>query len=278
MERLVSSHGKATVLTAAQDRCPNIDRLSEIQGAESPIMLSPNRVAKGTICVPHHHECGQLIYPLNGRVRVRAENQVWGGSPHQAVWVPPGTVHTGEALDDIIVHNCYIRTGEIEGMPSNCKAIVVSPLLRELLSYAATLPRQYTDVTEHTRTMLSVVDQIRMAEDVMTLHLPLSEDRRLKPILTWLLDHPDDNRSLEEWAEFAHTSARTLARLFMRETGLSFRQWRQQLRIMEGIMRLGDGESVLTVSMDLGYASQSAYTSMFRRCLGSTPSQFRRKA
>jgi len=92
-----------------------------------------------------------------------------------------------------------------------------------------------------------------------------------------LMENPDDNRGLEDWSKTAHASTRTLARLFVSETGLTFRQWRQHLRIAEAITRLSEGHSVLNVSMDLGYASQSAFTTMFRKLMGRTPSAFHPK-
>ena len=88
------------------------------------------------------------------------------------------------------------------------------------------------------------------------------------------MDRPDDNRGLDDWAVVTNTSARTLARLFVQHTGLTFGQWRQRLRIMEALTRLGDGQSVLAVSLDLGYASQSAFTTMFRKVVGRPPSDF----
>ncbi len=256
------------------DHMPDMDRLAMIERADCPILLLPSRLPKGLRGTPHHHRRGQLIYPLQGRFRVHAERQIWAGSPQQAMWIPPGTVHAVEALDDLDVHNVYVRTEDIDGLPGSCKVLNVSPLLRELLAFGLTISGSYQEVAEHMRIMLAITDQIRLAEDLTNIHVPTSDDRRLRPILSFMMAHPDDNRSLEDWAEFTHSSTRTLARLFLQETGLTFRQWRQRLRIMEALTRLGDGQSVLTVSMDLGYASQSAFTTMFRKTVGRLPSEF----
>jgi AraC-like DNA-binding protein len=55
---------------------------------------------------------------------------------------------------------------------------------------------------------------------------------------------------------------------------MSFRQWRQQIRILEAMKRLGLGESVTSVAIGLGYDSPSAFISMFRKALGKTPGQY----
>ena len=67
---------------------------------------------------------------------------------------------------------------------------------------------------------------------------------------------------------------RTLQRRFQRETGLSFGQWRRQARLIAALERLARGASVLEVALDLGYASPSAFSTMFKRELGASPSAF----
>ena len=76
-----------------------------------------------------------------------------------------------------------------------------------------------------------------------------------------------------------NTSARTLARRFQSETGLSFGAWRQQARVLEAMGRLGGGDPVTQVALDLGYESVSAFSAMFRRAAGAPrPANFRRRA
>ena len=72
-----------------------------------------------------------------------------------------------------------------------------------------------------------------------------------------------------------NASARTLARHFQSETGLSFGAWRQQARVLEAMGRLGSGAPVTQVALDLGYDSVSAFSAMFRRAAGASPSAYR---
>jgi len=110
--------------------------------------------------------------------------------------------------------------------------------------------------------------------EIAPLDLAIGTDPRLQKIYEGLVEKPDSNRSLESWGHLVGASARTLARLFRRETGMGFRQWRQQFRILEAIERLGRDEPVTTVALDLGYESTSAFITMFKRALGKTPGQY----
>jgi AraC-like DNA-binding protein len=89
-----------------------------------------------------------------------------------------------------------------------------------------------------------------------------------------ILAAPADARALEAWAAEAGASARTLARLFQRETGMSFAQWRQQARLLESLRRLAAGDAVTAVAIDCGYRSPSAFAAMFRRALGVAPTAY----
>jgi AraC-like DNA-binding protein len=70
------------------------------------------------------------------------------------------------------------------------------------------------------------------------------------------------------------TSARTLYRRFLKETGITLARWMQQARLLESIRRLAAGDPVTTVALDLGYESPSAFSTMFRRALGIAPRAF----
>ncbi|MEO8559755.1 MAG: helix-turn-helix transcriptional regulator, partial [Rhodospirillales bacterium] len=83
-----------------------------------------------------------------------------------------------------------------------------------------------------------------------------------------------DDRTLEQFADDANASARTLARLFRSETNMSFGAWRQQLRLLEAVRRMAGGAPITTVALDLGYDSPSAFAAMFRKTLGVPPSRY----
>ncbi|MNH36152.1 Regulatory protein SoxS [compost metagenome] len=67
---------------------------------------------------------------------------------------------------------------------------------------------------------------------------------------------------------------KTIQRLFRKETGMTFGQWRQQARLMQALERIALGERIIDVAGALGYDSPSAFASMFKRQFGTTPSQF----
>lgn len=122
--------------------------------------------------------------------------------------------------------------------------------------------------------MLTVImDQIRSMR-IAPLELPIPGDVRLNRIYKRLSINPGDRRTLEHWGREVGATGRTLTRLFRREIGMSFSQWRQQLRILEALKRLAIKEPVTTIAIDLGYDSPSAFIAMFKMTFGKTPGQY----
>ena len=54
---------------------------------------------------------------------------------------------------------------------------------------------------------------------------------------------------------------------------MTFGQWRQQARLLFALERLAQGERIIDVASDSGYASQSAFTAMFRKHLACRPAR-----
>lgn len=121
--------------------------------------------------------------------------------------------------------------------------------------------------------MIVLLDQLKdMSID--PLELPIPVDTRLKKIYKQLSNDSGNSRTLEDWGKIVGATGRTLARHFRLETGMSFVQWRQQVRILEALKKLGMRESVTTVAYELGYDSPSAFISMFKKVLDKTPGQY----
>ena len=106
------------------------------------------------------------------------------------------------------------------------------------------------------------------------LHLPVSDHVRLRQIASALTQQPDDRSTVAEWGERFAMSERTLARLVLNETGMTFGRWRRQLHLIIALQRLASGATVQRVSEDLGYDSVSAFITMFKKALGKSPARY----
>lgn len=221
----------------------------------------------------HSHLRGQLICVESGVIRLRTNHGSWLLPPHRAGWVPPGEPHTVSLSGDLSGWGVFI-TQEASGcLPATPCVVGTSELMRALVRRASSWARADRLETQQERVMAVLLDELGQAPHE-PLHLPLPTDRRLLRIAQALLEQPQDNRGLEEWALWGGLSARSLSRLFRAETALSFAQWRQQARLSQALERLAEGEAVSSVADALGYATTSAFVAMFRRCFGQPPARY----
>ena len=83
--------------------------------------------------------------------------------------------------------------------------------------------------------------------------------------------------SLVELARLCNISVRQLTRGFRVSRGCSIGDYVEQRRMETAKRLLMAGESVKTIAFTLGFSSPSSFTFAFRRAVGSSPSQFRRR-
>ena len=222
---------------------------------------------------PHRHERAQLVYASAGVMQVSAEAGTWIVPPERAVWVPAKMTHAVAAHGRLEMRTLYIAAEAAERLMPLCCVVGVPPLLRELILRAVTLPPDYDEAGAEGRIMALILDEIR-ALPAAPLHLPQARDPRLARVTEALIANPGDARTLAELATQAGASPRTLARLFVKETGLTFGAWRQRARLLQALSRLAEGRAVTTTALDLGYDSPSAFIAAFKRSFGVTPAKY----
>jgi AraC-like DNA-binding protein len=230
---------------------------------------------------PHRHPWAQLAYCATGILQVSAADADSASGevtyivpPSRAVWIAPGALHHVHVLEDAQFRTLYIDASVTPEGWSGCRVLVVSPLLRELVAAldATPLPRP----RELLLTQL-VLDELASAT-TQALGVPLppaqTGDKRLRALCEAVLRAPAERATLAQWAADVGASERTMARLFREQLGTSYQQWRQQAVLAHALPLLARGMPVSHVAAASGYASDSAFTAMFKAAMGQPPSQF----
>src|SRR5215467_6073988 len=247
---------------------------ADYQHVPRAVVAMPKDFAPGFEIAPHSHKRAQLIYATAGTMRVATDDGVWMVPPQRALWMPGGVRHWIVMQGAVTMRTLYLWPDAAAFMPASCHVVPVSPLLRELIVRATELPVHYDESGPAGHVVALILDELRGLQS-LPLQLPMPRDARLRSLCLALLETPGDQRPLAAWAKSVNASSRNLARRFQSETGLSFGAWRQQARVLEAMGRLGSGAPVTQVALDLGYESVSAFSAMFRRAAGTSPSHYR---
>lgn len=238
--------------------------------ATRPLRLAARDLNAAELLAAHSHPYGQVTYAIEGLLRVTVGNSTWIVPPLRAIWIPPHVVHEVMTLEKARLRALFVDASEEPFTGPDCVVIDVSPLLRELI-----LALAQCDDHSAREAMLAqlILDEVaRSATLPMCVALP--RDKRLRALCDHMIAEPASRLTLDEWAVKAGASGRTLARLFERELGMTFGQWRQQMRLAHAAPLIARGMPLAQVAAELGYASQSAFSAMFKKTFGQSPSAF----
>lgn len=232
-------------------------------------MVARNLAASETLAA-HRHGWGQVTYALEGVIRVTAADSSWIVPPLRAIWIPPDIVHEVVTLEMAKLRAIYVHADTAPFTDGQCEVIDVSALLRELI-----VALEQVEGNSQREALLSalLLDELSNAA-TLPMRIALPTDKRLRALCSLLIDTPSAFATLEEGARRVGASERTLARLFEQELGMSFGQWRRQMRLAHAAAMIPRGVPMSRVAAELGYASQSAFSAMFRKTFGHAPSRF----
>jgi len=222
---------------------------------------------------PHRHRRGQLLYAASGVVAVSTSQGAWVAPPERAVWIPAGVTHAVRMVGAVQTRSALIDRAACPSLSESCRVIAVSPLLRQLLITAAQLPLEYDEDGRDGLVMRLLVAEI-VGAPTIPLAVPFPRHSGLAARCQAFLEHPLANDVIDRWAEAMAMNRRSFTRLFRRETGMSFAEWRQQACLSVALPRLAGGEPVTTIALDLGYDSPAGFSTMFKRVLGVSPSRY----
>jgi AraC-like DNA-binding protein len=244
-------------------------------------------VPDGTIAVrslglrlpPHHrierhaHDWHQLVYATEGVMTVDTPAGSWVVPPHRAVWMPAGVEHSIRMTGVVRMRTLYFRPGLAHRGPPACCVIHVSPLLRELILETLRLGMLADDVPEHVRLAGVLADQIAHTREA-PLRITRPTDARARVVAELAQADLSATASIAQLARGSGASVRTVERLFVLETGMTFGRWLQHVKALHALERLAAGESVTAAGLAVGYDSTSAFIAMFKRVLGTTPGSY----
>lgn len=222
----------------------------------------------------HDHDVQQLVYPSRGVLTISVTGGAWVVPPRRAVWIPAGVAHSHLAHGRTEMRTLSFPAAVDPIGGGRPAVLAVSPLLREVIIALTDFGGDY-DARQRANLEAVALDQLRRVDE-LPLYLPAPGDDRVGAIAALLRADPADGRTLTQLGAAVGASERTLSRLFRRETGMSFPQWRTQLRLHHALVLLAGGTSVTSTALACGYQNPSAFIQAFRQAFGSTPGRYGR--
>ena len=222
----------------------------------------------------HRHRRSQFLYAATGVMAVSTPSGAWVTPPQRAVWIPGGTPHSVRMVGAVQTCSVLVEPVECPGRGTECQVVGVSSLLRQLLGAAAHVPPEYDVAGRDGLVMHLLMAEIDVAP-LIPLAVPFPSHPALARRCHAFLERPSAAATIDEWADAMGINRRSFTRIFRRETGMSFAEWRQQACLSVALPKLAAGEAVTSIAYDLGYDGPGNFSTMFKRVLGIPPSRYR---
>lgn len=225
------------------------------------------------------HAQGHLVYAASGVLAVQTEQGTSVVPANRIAWTPAGFTHYHRAHGDTDIRIVFLTPALARLMPGHPAVFLASGLAREVL-LALTGPSNYDNATPgysrsaRVRLLRVLADELREADE-QPLHLPEPRDDRLQAIARMLHEKPANKSSLAELGKATGASTRTLSRLFRSELGMSFYEWRTQLRVYHALVLLADGHDATQTAYACGWSNPSSFIAAFTGIVGTTPGRYR---
>ncbi|MEV0698818.1 helix-turn-helix transcriptional regulator [Saccharopolyspora sp. NPDC050389] len=245
-----------------------------ITGAVPPgvgaIVVGNFPLSSGQWFAAHSHPQHQLAWTRRGVLGVAVGDVHWVLPPTLALWLPGGVVHRTGATRDAVLSSLYFEPDRCGLDWAEPTPVAVDGLLAQLIAY---LGRDDLADDARLRGEAVVLDLLRPLPTT-PIDVPHPVDERVRAVADALLADPADQRSLEAHARAVGVSRRTLTRLFVHDTGMSFDRWRTHARLRAALTLLAEGQPVSRVAHAVGYATPSAFLAAFKRTVGTSPRRY----
>ena len=224
----------------------------------------------GLVFPEHYHEVDQIVFASQGVMTVQTPQGIWVLPTNRALWIPCGITHIVRMSGIVSARNLYFTPRLAPGMPRTCCVVNISPLLKELIVRAC----QFTALNRRTqiqRHLIGLIVELLRSSKLLPLQLPQPADPRAQKVANLLLSYPPNSLPTHEVCRRAGASKRTVERLFLQDIHMTLGRWKQQLRLIHSLRLLAQGLKITSVALEAGYSSPSAFITMFKNLLGTTP-------
>lgn len=233
----------------------------------------------------HHHKEHEFFLPLSGEMTISFQEEDFTAGPGKMLYVPPEIEHTfssstggtGERLIWLISDSLWKKHIN-KDFPIT--VLPINSLAKELLFYLL-LNRDVKGEKYFISALIESLSDSLESSKMDEINLELAhlsakvQDARIKNSLK-LLGAKLEMDSLTEVATKSGMSLRNFNRLFLKETGLTPKEYIQVKRMEKARKLLTTTNHTITdISMEVGYNSVSKFIEAFKKLVGKLPSDYR---
>jgi len=228
----------------------------------------------------HYHELYEIYFLLEGSCDYFIDSRTYRVTAGDLVLIPEGVIH----------NTVYHSTGHSR-LLINCASRYVPAAARPkgFVYRNGALRDRLQTILEAAEAEYEAPD--RFSEDAVGCHIRLlfyllarnpnrydaagTESGVVSRAAAWLQQHFSEDVTLTELARMTAVSPEHLSRLFRKETGVGFREYRNLLRLQkaEQLLKQRTGASVAEIAAECGFSDSNYFSVAFKKVYGISPKQ-----
>ena len=223
----------------------------------------------------HAHDLHQIEYALEGIAEVESTDTHYLLPPQRAAWIPAGTTHC-TTLNGVRSIAVFFDPAMVSLADDHVRILAVSPLLREMMSYATRWPidRPHSDAIADSFFDALASLLLEWLDDETPLCLPTSTDPIIAAVMRYTNEHLADVSATTVCAAVG-LSERSLSRQFHTAADMTWRQYLLQSKLLRATALLTEPRRTVTdVATAVGFNSVSAFTRAFKKLTTETPTAY----
>ena len=238
-----------------------------------PVSTYSENIQNAKCANSHAHPRAQIISCNSGVMKVVTKRNIWIINPLQSVWIASNEEHQVFFPNNVRVITAFIDKSKLNNLPKDSFAFDNSSFLNSLLKKIVSFGNPNKLTIPQSRVIEVFLDEISTLKPSTTF-LPTSQEKRVRIVVDDLMHNFSSKKNIDYYANKSSVSPRTLSRLFNKELGMSFGDWKMRLKLMEAVKQLGENKSVKQIAFDLGYENVSSFITTFKKHFGKTPTNY----
>ena len=238
-----------------------------------PVTTYSESIRNAKCADSHSHPRAQIISCDRGIMEVVTEHNIWIVNPLQSIWIASNEEHQVFFPNNVKVNSVFIDISRLNNLPLNSFAFDISNFFKSLLAKIVSFSNPNRLSLQQNRIFEVLLDEISYLKPSSTF-LPTSHDIRIKKVTDALITDITSKHTIDFYANESCISSRTLSRLFVKELGMSFGEWKIRLKLLESLKLLGERRTIKDIAYNLGYENVSSFISIFKKHFGKTPTNY----
>lgn len=221
-----------------------------------------------------HDDYAQLLFARSGCMTLQTADKHILLPPSRMLFIPKGVAHRVTLRNVVAYRSIYFRVNSIAlVLPDKLQVMTVNPLLEQLIERICWWKWKDYYTADQENLIKVFWDEWRIAKLEKYL-LVIPKDIRINKHLRYFINHDITPPFLNVFAKEIGASEKTISRVFKKETGLTYQDWRLQWKFYRAIELLIENYSIGDIAQHLDFSSNSAFVDFFKKQSGLTPLKY----